>query len=87
MVLTSKGAAGVPGFMFIILTATLTAAGLPVEGVAIIAGIYRLMDMPVTALNVLGNALAPLVIARWEGQLKAPDSTLACEPPSVPFKA
>ena len=87
MVLTSKGAAGVPGFMFIILTATLTAAGLPVEGVAIIAGIYRLMDMPVTALNVLGNALAPLVIARWEGQLRAPDSTPASEPPSVPFKA
>ncbi|WP_411392780.1 cation:dicarboxylate symporter family transporter [Pseudomonas sp. MPB23] len=80
MVLTSKGAAGVPGFMFIILTATLTAAGLPVEGVAIIAGVYRLMDMPVTALNVLGNALAPLVIARWEGQLKAPDSTPRTEP-------
>ncbi|KPU58995.1 dicarboxylate symporter family protein [Pseudomonas fluorescens] len=75
MVLTSKGAAGVPGFMFIILTATLTSAGLPVEGVAIIAGVYRLMDMPVTALNVLGNALAPLVIARWEGQLQPPDSS------------
>jgi len=87
MVLTSKGAAGVPGFMFIILTATLTTAGLPVEGVAIIAGVYRLMDMPVTALNVLGNALAPLVIARWEGQLKAPDCTPATETASAPFNA
>lgn len=68
MVLTSKGAAGVPGFMFVILTATLTAAGLPLEGVALIAGVYRLMDMPVTALNVLGNALAPLVVAKWESR-------------------
>lgn len=68
MVLTSKGAAGVPGFMFVILTATLTAAGLPLEGVALIAGVYRLMDMPVTALNVLGNALAPIVVAKWESR-------------------
>jgi proton glutamate symport protein len=66
MVLTSKGAAGVPGFMFVILSATLASAGLPLEGIAFIAGVYRLMDMPTTALNVLGNALAPLVIARWE---------------------
>ncbi|WP_287812816.1 cation:dicarboxylase symporter family transporter [Pseudomonas sp.] len=75
MVLTSKGAAGVPGFMFVILTATLTTAGLPVEGVALIAGVYRLMDMPITALNVLGNALAPLVIAKWEGSLGREQAT------------
>ncbi|WP_245217774.1 cation:dicarboxylate symporter family transporter [Pseudomonas eucalypticola] len=75
MVLTSKGAAGVPGFMFVILTATLTTAGLPVEGVALIAGVYRLMDMPITALNVLGNALAPLVIAKWEGTLRRERAT------------
>jgi len=68
MVLTSKGAAGVPGFMFVILSATLASAGLPLEGIAFIAGVYRLMEMPTTALNVLGNALAPLVIAKWEGQ-------------------
>jgi len=66
MVLTSKGAAGVPGFMFVILSATLASAGLPLEGIAFIAGVYRLMEMPTTALNVQGNALAPLVIARWE---------------------
>lgn len=87
MVLTSKGAAGVPGFMFIILTATLTAAGLPVEGVAIIAGVYRLMDMPVTALNVLGNALAPLVIARWEGQLKPPSQAVPAKPAAPTLEA
>ncbi|RAI66511.1 sodium:dicarboxylate symporter [Pseudomonas fluorescens] len=68
MVLTSKGAAGVPGFMFVILSATLASAGLPLEGIAFIAGVYRLTEMPTTALNVLGNALAPLVIAKWEGR-------------------
>lgn len=68
MVLTSKGAAGVPGFMFVILSATLASAGLPLEGIAFIAGIYRIMDMGTTTLNVLGNALAPLVIARWESK-------------------
>lgn len=68
MVLTSKGAAGVAGFMFVILSATLASAGLPLEGIAFIAGVYRLMEMPTTALNVLGNALAPLVIAKWEGR-------------------
>ncbi len=76
MVLTSKGAAGVPGFMFVILSATLASAGLPLEGIAFIAGVYRLMEMPTTALNVLGNALAPLVIAKWEGH----DAKAANEP-------
>ncbi|NWB96484.1 cation:dicarboxylase symporter family transporter [Pseudomonas gingeri] len=77
MVLTSKGAAGVPGFMFVILSATLSSAGLPLEGIAFIAGVYRIMDMGTTTLNVLGNALAPLVIARWEqksGKVLLPDT-------------
>lgn len=69
MVLTSKGAAGVPGFMIIILSATLASAGLPLEGIAFIAGIYRIIDMATTTLNVLGNALAPLVIAKWQGDI------------------
>jgi proton glutamate symport protein len=66
MVLTSKGAAGVPGFAIIILSATLASAGLPLEGVALIAGISRIIDSGTTTLNVLGNAIAPLVIAKWE---------------------
>jgi proton glutamate symport protein len=74
MVITSKGAAGVPGFMFVILLATLASAGLPLEGLAFIAGVDRLMDMGRTALNVLGNALAPLVIAKWEGVYDAEKS-------------
>ncbi|MFP3248012.1 MAG: glutamate/aspartate:proton symporter GltP [Paraburkholderia sp.] len=71
MVVTSKGAAGVPGFIFVILLATLASAGLPVEGLAFIAGVDRIMDMGRTALNVVGNALAPLVIAKWEKQYDA----------------
>lgn len=67
MVLTSKGAAGVPGFAIIILSATLASAGLPLEGVALIAGIFRIIDSGTTTLNVLGNAIAPLVITKWEG--------------------
>ncbi|MEK6384800.1 MAG: glutamate/aspartate:proton symporter GltP [Paraburkholderia tropica] len=71
MVVTSKGAAGVPGFMFVILLTTLASAGLPLEGLAFIAGVDRIMDMGRTALNVVGNALAPLIIAKWEGQYDA----------------
>jgi proton glutamate symport protein len=67
MVVTSKGAAGVSGYMFVVLSATLASAGLPVEGVAFLAGVYRFMEMATTTCNVLGNALAPIVIARWEG--------------------
>ena len=67
MVLTSKGAAGVPGFAIIILSATLASAGLPLEAVALVAGIFRVIESGTTTLNVLGNAIAPLVIRRWEG--------------------
>ena len=67
MVLTSKGAAGVPGFAIVILSATLASAGMPLDGVALIAGIFRIIDSGTTTLNVLGNAIAPLVIAKWEG--------------------
>ena len=77
MVLTSKGAAGVPGFAIIILSATLASAGLPLEGVALIAGIFRIIDSGTTTLNVLGNAVAPLVIARWEKQALLPQPALA----------
>ena len=57
--------------MFVILLTTLASAGLPLEGLAFIAGVDRIMDMGRTALNVVGNALAPLVIAKWEGQYDA----------------
>ncbi|MRT24957.1 cation:dicarboxylase symporter family transporter [Enterobacteriaceae bacterium RIT697] len=70
MVVTTKGAAGVPGFMFVILSATLSSAGLPIEGIAFIAGIYRIIDMCNATMNVFGNALAPLIITKWEMRSK-----------------
>ena len=66
--ITSKGIAGVPGVSFVVLLATLGSVGIPLEGLAFIAGIDRILDMARTVLNVIGNALAVLVISKWEGQ-------------------
>ena len=66
--LTSKGVAGVPRGALVILFGTLSSFGLPVEPVFVILGIDALMDMVRTSLNVLGNCLATVVIARWEGE-------------------
>ena len=68
LMITSKGIAGVPGVSFVVLLATLGSVGIPVEGLAFIAGVDRIMDMVRTALNVVGNALAVLVISKWEKQ-------------------
>ena len=57
-----------PGVSFVVLLATLGSVGIPLEGPAFIAGVDRIMDMARTALNVVGNALAVLVIAKWEDQ-------------------
>ena len=67
LMVTSKGIAGVPGVSFVVLLATLGSVGIPLEGLAFIAGVDRIMDMARTALNVIGNALAVLIISRWEG--------------------
>jgi proton glutamate symport protein len=67
LMVTSKGIAGVPGVSFVVLLATLGSVGIPLEGLAFIAGVDRIMDMARTALNVIGNALAVLVISKWEG--------------------
>lgn len=68
LMVTSKGIAGVPGVSFVVLLATLGSVGIPLEGLAFIAGVDRILDMARTALNVVGNALAVLVIAKWENQ-------------------
>lgn len=67
LMLTSKGIAGVPGVSIVVLLATIGTVGIPLESVAYIIGIDRILDMARTALNVIGNALAALVIAKWEG--------------------
>ena len=50
-----------------ILTATLTTFGLPLEGAAILLGVDQILDMGRTAVNVMGNCIATVVVARWEG--------------------
>ncbi len=69
LMLTSKGVAGVPRAALVVLTATLTTFGLPLEGAAILLGIDQVMDMGRTSVNVMGNCIATAVVARWEGVL------------------
>src|SRR5439155_6524910 len=69
LMLASKGVAGVPRGALVVLTAMLTQFGLPLEGAAILLGIDQVMDMGRTAVNVMGNCIATVVVARWEGVL------------------
>lgn len=66
LMLSTKGIAGVPGASIIVIAGTAAAFGLPVEGVAIILGVDRIMDMARTFCNVFGNCIATVVVARWE---------------------
>jgi len=68
LMLTSKGVAGVPRASLVILAGTLASYGLPLEGVTLILGVDELMDMARTMTNVVGNCLATVVIAKWEGE-------------------
>ncbi len=68
LMLTSKGVAGVPRATLVILLGTAASFNLPTEPIFIILGIDELMDMARSAVNVLGNCLATVVIARWEGE-------------------
>lgn len=67
LMLTSKGVAGVPRASLVILAGTLASFNLPLEGIAVILGVDELMDMARTSVNLLGNCLATVVVARWEG--------------------
>jgi proton glutamate symport protein len=68
LMLTSKGVAGVPRATLVILLATAASFGLPEWPILAILGIDELMDMARTSVNVIGNCLATVVIARWEGE-------------------
>ncbi|MGA7919035.1 MAG: cation:dicarboxylase symporter family transporter [Candidatus Acidiferrales bacterium] len=75
LMLTSKGVAGVPRAVLVVLLATVGIFHLPTEPIFIILGIDALMDMARTAVNVIGNCLASAVIARWEGEFGAAQTT------------
>jgi proton glutamate symport protein len=71
LMLTSKGVAGVPRAALVILSGTLATFHIPLEAVAVILGVDALMDMARTSVNVVGNCLASVVMARWEGEYVA----------------
>ncbi|MCQ2380906.1 MAG: dicarboxylate/amino acid:cation symporter [Acidaminococcaceae bacterium] len=66
--IVSIGVAGVPGGAMVMLTMTLTAVGLPAEGIALVAGIDRILDMGLTTLNVTGDTVVSCVVAKSEGE-------------------
>ena len=68
-ILASIGSVGVPGAGLIMSTIVFTQVGIPLEGIAIIAGIDRVMDMARTTMNVLGDATGAVVVSKWEGEL------------------
>jgi Na+/H+-dicarboxylate symporter len=69
VIMASVGAAGVPGVGLILLAGVLASVGLPAEGIALILGVDRLLDMTRTAVNVTGDAVVTLVVADSEGEL------------------
>ena len=68
LMLTSKGAAGVPRAGLVVLSGTLATFGLPLEGITLVLGVEAFLDMARTSVNLLGNCVASVVMARWEGQ-------------------
>jgi proton glutamate symport protein len=81
LMITSKGVAAVPRASLVILAGTLHTFGLPLEGIAIILGVDELMDMARTSVNLVGNCLATVVMAKWEGEyvVPQPEARLAQE--------
>jgi proton glutamate symport protein len=77
LMLTSKGVAGVPRASLVILLGTAASFGMPVWPIFIILGIDELMDMARTSVNVIGNCLATVVIAKWEGEFNPPSELSA----------
>jgi len=69
LMLTSKGVAGVPRATLVILLGTAASFGLPEWPILAILGIDELMDMARTSVNVIGNCLATVIVARWEGEM------------------
>jgi len=94
LMLTSKGMAGVPRASQVILAGTLATFNLPLEGVVLIIGVDQLLDMGRTTINLVGNCLATVVMARWEGELNlqspqivTPSDRVTVEPARAGFQS
>jgi proton glutamate symport protein len=80
LMLTSKGVAAVPRTSLVVLSAALIQFGLPLQGVALILGVDAFMDMARTSLNVVGNCLAAVVMARMDGSFEREDRPIPVDP-------
>lgn len=70
LMLTSKGIAGVPRASLIVIAGTISSFDIPEAGLALLIGIDPLMDMGRSAINVIGNGIATVVVSKWENELK-----------------
>ncbi|MBB5721984.1 Na+/H+-dicarboxylate symporter [Loktanella ponticola] len=91
-ILASIGTAGVPGVGLVMLTMVLGQVGLPIEGIAIILGVDRLMDMIRTAVNITGDAVVTTIVAKGEGKIDMdvfndPDAGVVDDAPHMPHAA
>ncbi|MCG8400547.1 MAG: dicarboxylate/amino acid:cation symporter [Firmicutes bacterium] len=75
-VLASIGSVGVPSMALVVMTMVFVSVGLPLEGIALVAGVDRILDMARTSLNVIGDATTALVVSKMEGELGETDLSL-----------
>lgn len=73
LMLTSKGIAGVPRASLVVIAATLAQFNIPEAGLLLLLGVDHFLDMARSATNVIGNSIATVVVAKWEGELKTPE--------------
>ena len=73
LMITSKGIAGVPRASLVVIAAVMGQFGIPEAGLLLILAVDHFLDMGRSATNVIGNAVATTVVARWEGELDAPE--------------
>ena len=73
LMVTSKGMAGIPSASLVVIAGTLAQFNLPVEGMLLILGVDRFLDMGRSATNAVGNSIASAVVAKWEGELLPED--------------
>lgn len=78
-VLASIGSVGVPGSALIVMTMVFTQVGIPMEGIALVAGVDRVLDMARTTLNVMGDATGAVVVSKSEGELAPAESDISLE--------
>ena len=83
LMVTSKGIAGVPRASLVVITATLSQFNIPEAGILLVLAIDHFLDMGRSATNVVGNAVASVVVAKWEGNLD-PLEPADIEPPHAP---